>query len=130
MEQAMLIHPGEILKEEFLDPHGMNPNQLATRLGVPANAITAIVNGKRGITGPMSKLLGHAFGMSEEFFANLQTRYNLDIATIEAGRSKKAADRLRRADVLASEVRVACPIRSWSWSRVRSVGYTSCRQKP
>jgi len=107
MEQAMLIHPGEILKEEFLDPHGMNPNQLATRLGVPANAITAIVNGTRGITGPMSKLLGHAFGMSEEFFANLQTRYNLDVATIEAGTSKKAADRLRRADELARELRVA-----------------------
>ncbi|MGX9967091.1 HigA family addiction module antitoxin [Roseomonas sp. F4] len=107
MKQDMLIHPGEILKEEFLGPHGLNPHQLATRLGVPPNAITAIVNGQRGISGPMSKLLGHAFGMSEDFFANLQTRYELDLATIDAGRDEKSAERLRRADELARELCVA-----------------------
>lgn len=107
MNQDMLIHPGEILKEEFLEPHGMNANQLATRLGVPPNAITAIINGTRGVSGPMSKLLGHAFGMSDEFFANLQVRYDLDLATIEATKDEKAADRLRRADALAQELCVA-----------------------
>jgi antitoxin HigA-1 len=107
MDPDMLIHPGEILKEEFLQPHGINPNQLATRLGVPPNAITAIVNGQRGITGPMSKLLGRAFGMSEDFFANLQTRYELDLATIDAASNEKAAERLRRADELARELSVA-----------------------
>ncbi|HET6306178.1 MAG TPA: HigA family addiction module antitoxin [Rhodopila sp.] len=107
MDPDMLIHPGEILKEEFLQPHGINPNQLATRLGVPPNAITAIVNGQRGITGPMSKLLGRAFGMSEDFFANLQTRYELDLATIDAASNEKAAERPRRADELARELSVA-----------------------
>ena len=107
MDQDTLIHPGEILKEEFLVPHGLNANQLATRLGVPPNAVTAIINGQRGITGPMSKLLGHAFGVSEEFFAHLQTRYELDLATIDAATNEKAAERLRRADELARELQVA-----------------------
>ncbi len=107
MNLEMLIHPGEVLKEEFLIPHGLNANQLATRLGVPPNAITGIINGKRGITGPMSKLLGHAFGMSDGFFANLQTRYEVDLATIDAGQDGKAAERLRRADELARELRVS-----------------------
>lgn len=104
MNQDMLIHPGEILKEEFLVPHGLNANKLATRIGIPPNAVTAIVNGTRGISGPMSKLLGHAFGMSEEFFANLQTRYELDLATIEAEQNPEAARRLAQADALAKEL--------------------------
>jgi addiction module HigA family antidote len=106
MNQDMLIHPGEILKEEFLDPRGLNANQLATRLGIPPNAITAIVNCTRAISGPMSKLLGHAFGVPDAYFASLQLRYELDIATIEAGRDEKAAQRLRKADALARELRV------------------------
>ena len=107
MDQDLLIHPGEILKEEFLEPHELNPHQLATKLGVPPNAITAIVNGTRGISGPMSKVLGHAFGVSEDFFASLQMRYELDLATIDAGTDEKAAERLRRADELARELCVA-----------------------
>ena len=99
----MLIHPGEILKEEFIEPHGLNANQLAIRLGVPANAITAIINGTRGVSGPMSKLLGHAFGLSDAFFAS----YELDRAAIEARHDGRAADRLRRADALARELNVA-----------------------
>jgi antitoxin HigA-1 len=106
MDQDMLIHPGEILKEEFLEPYGLNANQLAIRLDVPPNAITGIINGTRGVSGRMSKLLGHAFGMSEEFFANLQTRYELDLAAIEASKDEKAAARLRRADALAKELGV------------------------
>jgi addiction module HigA family antidote len=106
MDQDMLIHPGEILKEEFLEPHGLNANQFAKRLGVPPNAITAIINGQRGISGPMSKLLGHAFGMSDDFFANLQTRYDLDLAGIDAESNQKSAERLRRADALARELLV------------------------
>jgi addiction module HigA family antidote len=106
MNQDMLIHPGEILEEEFLDAHGLNANQLATRLGVPPNAITSIIKGQRGISGPMSKLLGYAFGMSEDFLANLQTRRDLDLASIDTESNEKAAERLRRADELARELRV------------------------
>jgi antitoxin HigA-1 len=107
MRAEMLIHPGEILKEEFLEPHGLNPHQLAKRLDVPPNAITAIVNGTRGISGPMSKLLGRAFAVSEDFFANLQTRYDLDLASVEAAKNGKLAERLRRADALARELNAA-----------------------
>ena len=104
MDEALLIHPGEILKEEFLEPYGLSANKLATRLDIPPNAVTAIINGTRGITGPMSRLLGHAFGMSEEFFANLQTRYDLDLAKIDASKDDRTAERLRRADELHREL--------------------------
>ena len=107
MNEDMLIHPGEVLKEEFLTPYGLNANSLAARLNVPPNGITAIVNGTRGVTGRMSILLGHAFGMSDAFFANIQTRYDLDLAAIEAAEETTAADRLRRADELAHELCVA-----------------------
>ena len=105
MDERLLIHPGEILKEEFLVPHGLNANKLATRLGVPPNAITAIVNGTRGVSGAMSILLGHAFGVSEAFFANLQIRYELDVAALEAATDPTATLRLQRADELAKELR-------------------------
>ena len=85
----------------------MNAYQLATRLSVPPNAITAIINGQRGVSGAMSKLLGHAFDVSEAFFANLQTRYELDRATMDAEAGGKAAERLRRADDLARELAAA-----------------------
>lgn len=107
MDESLLIHPGEVLREEFLEPYGLTANKFALRLDVPPNAITAIINGTRGITGPMSRLLGHAFGMSDEFFANLQTRYDLDLAKIDATKDDRMADRLRRADELHSELRVA-----------------------
>jgi len=104
MDECLLIHPGEILKEEFLVPHGLNANRLAIRLGVPPNAITAIINGTRGVSGSMSILLGHAFGVSDEFFANIQTRYELDVAALEAATDATAAERLQRADELAREL--------------------------
>ena len=107
MKEPLLIHPGEVLREEFLKPHGLTANKLATRLGIPPNAVSAIVNGTRGISGPMSKLLGRSFGVSEDFFAKLQTRYELDCATLEAERDETAARRLERADALRAELAAA-----------------------
>ena len=94
------IHPGRILNERFLIPHQLSANKLALRLGIPPNSITAIINGTRGVSGPMSKLLGRAFNVPETFFANLHTRYQLDMATIEAERGRHrgpAAEPRRRA---------------------------------
>ena len=105
MQPDMLIHPGEILAQEFLKPYRVTVDQLATGLDVPIDTLSAIVEGTRAVDGPMSKLLGHAFNMSEEFFANLQVRYELDRATMEAQQDNRAADRLRRADKFASELR-------------------------
>ena len=102
MDAKMLIHPGEILKEEFLDPYGLNANRLALALDVPPNRVTAIINGDRGISAESAILLAHAFGTSPEFWLNLQSRYDLDVAN-----STIAPERIDRADMLARELHAA-----------------------
>jgi antitoxin HigA-1 len=99
MDAKMLIHPGEILKEEFLVPYGLSANRLALAIGVPPNRITAIINGDRGITGETAMLLGHAFKTTPEFWVNLQARYELDVAKTQVGQES-----IRRADKFASEL--------------------------
>ena len=81
MDPRLLIHPGEILKEEFLVPFGLSANRVAKAIGVPTNQITEIVNGTRGITGETAVLFAHAFGTTPEFWLNLQSRYELDLAS-------------------------------------------------
>jgi addiction module HigA family antidote len=71
------VPPGEILKEEFLKPLGLNANALAKALGVPANRITAILKGDRGITGDTALRFGAFFKTSAEFWMNLQMTYDL-----------------------------------------------------
>lgn len=99
MDQNMLIHPGEVLKEEFLEPHGLTANRLALAIGVPPNRISAIINGTRGITGETAVLLAHAFGTSPEFWLNLQARYDLDVASTQI-----SPERISGADALAKEL--------------------------
>ncbi len=77
------IHPGEILLEEFLKPLDMSMNQLAIELRVPASRINAIVEGERSISADTALRLGHYFGMSAEFWINLQATYDLRIARRE-----------------------------------------------
>src|ERR1700728_2063677 len=69
-------HPGEILKEEFLNEIGMSQNQLAHAIGVPTNRIHAIVNGTRDITGDTDLRLCKFFGLSEGYFLRLQNAYD------------------------------------------------------
>ncbi len=102
MDESMLIHPGEVLKEEFLEPYALSANRLAKALSIPTNRITEIVNGDRGITGETAILLGHAFGMSPEFWLNLQSRYDLDLANC-----KVSPDAIRHADEFARELYAA-----------------------
>lgn len=68
------VHPGEILREE-LDALGMSARKFASHIGVPANAITAILNGKRGISAAMALRLGKAFDTGERYWINLQSYY-------------------------------------------------------
>ena len=77
------IHPGEILLEEFLKPLDMSMNQLAIELRVPASRINAIVEGERSISADTALRLGHYFGMSPEFWINLQATYDLRVARRE-----------------------------------------------
>ena len=77
------IHPGEILLEEFLKPLDMSMNQLAIELRVPASRINAIVEGERSISADTALRLGHYFGISPEFWINLQATYDLRLARLE-----------------------------------------------
>ena len=73
------IHPGEILLEEFLKPMGISQYRLAHAIDVPPRRINEIVHGKRGISPDTALRLSRAFGTSDRFWMNLQTRYDLDI---------------------------------------------------
>ncbi len=80
------IHPGEHLAEQ-LEELGMSAAGLARQLRVPTNRITAILNGRRAVTGDTALRLGHFFGTSAEFWMNLQKLYELRIAEQEKGKS-------------------------------------------
>jgi antitoxin HigA-1 len=73
------IHPGEILLEEFLRPLGISQYRLAQAIGVPPRRINEIVHGKRSISPDTALRLSRAFGTSDRFWMNLQTRYDLDV---------------------------------------------------
>ena len=71
------IHPGEILMEDFIEGFGITQNKLAVSIGVPPRRINEIVHGKRGITADTALRLARYFGISEEFWMNLQSNYEL-----------------------------------------------------
>lgn len=79
-------HPGEVLAQR-LEAVGVSPTELARQLGVPANRITQIINGKRGITGDSALRLGHWFRDTPLFWMNLQARCDLELAEAESGRA-------------------------------------------
>jgi antitoxin HigA-1 len=72
------IHPGEILCEEFLKPLNITQYRLAKDISVPARRINEIVHGKRSITADTALRLSRYFGLSERFWLNLQSRYDLE----------------------------------------------------
>lgn len=88
------IHPSEILLEEFLQPLEISQYRLAKDIGVPVRRINEIVLGKRRITADTALRLARFFGLSERFWMNLQSRYDLEMEK----------DRLR--DRLELEVKV------------------------
>lgn len=73
------IHPGEILLEEFLIPMEISQYRLAKDINVPARRINEIVLGKRAITPDTALRLSLFFGLSERFWINLQTRYDIEV---------------------------------------------------
>ena len=88
------IHPGEILLLEFLQPLGISQYRVAKNISVPPRRINEIVHGKRAISADTALRLSCYFGMSERFWLNLQTHYDLEVA------------KLRLEDRLATEVTV------------------------
>ena len=77
-----LIHPGEILREEFMKPLNISQNALAIAIRVPVTRIGEIVNEKRGITADTALRLGVFFNTTSEFWMNLQSNYDLQTALI------------------------------------------------
>jgi antitoxin HigA-1 len=91
------IHPGEILREEYLIPLGMTAHALALELKVPAPRINDIVRERRSITPDTALRLSRYFNTSPEFWLNLQTVYNLKIARKELGSKINKEVQIRRA---------------------------------
>ncbi len=79
------IHPGEILKEDYLGPLSMSVNALATELKVPASRLNEIVRERRGITADTAMRLARYFNTTDRFWLNLQMEYDLRQAQIQSG---------------------------------------------
>jgi len=77
------VHPGEILREEFMGPLGLSMNKLAMALSAPVARIADIVNERRGITADTALRFARYFNNSLTFWMNLQTRYDLEVAQDE-----------------------------------------------
>jgi antitoxin HigA-1 len=73
------IHPGEILLEEFLKPMGISQYRLAKDISVPPRRINEIIHGLRAITPDTALRLSRYFGLSERFWINLQSRYDIEV---------------------------------------------------
>jgi addiction module HigA family antidote len=80
------VTPGEILREDFMEPMDISINQLSRDLAVPPNRISEIVNGKRGITADTALRLERYFGVEAQFWLNLQSEYDLRMMKRKIGR--------------------------------------------
>ena len=78
------VHPGEVLREEFLEPLGMSVNALAKELHVPTPRINDVVREKRGISADTALRLARYFGGDAQSWLNLQAMYELRVAEIES----------------------------------------------
>ena len=90
------IHPGEILREDFLKPLGISQYRLAVDIGIPHSRVTDIVKGRRPITMDTALRLGRYFGVNPQNWLNLQLNYDLE----EAERSGRAAEVARKVKPL------------------------------
>ena len=110
------IHPGELLREDFLIPLKMSANALATALKVPAPRINDIVRERRGVSADTALRLARYFGGDAQSWLNLQAAFDLRVAEIAAG--KKIA---REVPVMAKAVNAVLPYPSFTsrgWRRI------------
>jgi antitoxin HigA-1 len=91
------LHPGEMLREEFMKPAGISINGLALELHVPATRISEIVNEHRGITADTALRLARYFGMSADFWMNLQKDYELMVTRRKSAKTIERQVRRRKA---------------------------------
>ena len=100
------IHPGEILREDFMLPLGISMNQLALDLNVPVTRIAVIVHERRGITPDTALRLGRYFNTSARFWLNAQAAYDLEVAQDELRRTVERDVRPRAGSAPSSKVLV------------------------
>ncbi|TAL49861.1 addiction module antidote protein, HigA family [Patescibacteria group bacterium] len=86
MRKMTMIHPGEILLEEFLEPLEISQYRLAKDINVPARRVNEIVLGKRSVTADTALRLGLYFNISPEFWMNLQSYYDLEVQSDTLGK--------------------------------------------
>ena len=79
------VHPGELLREEFLEPLGLSAYRVAKDIGVPEQRIGDIVREKRGISADTALRLSRYFGMSETYWTNAHAHYEREIVKDKAG---------------------------------------------
>ena len=79
------VHPGEVLLEEFMAPLGLTKYRVAKATGMPADRVGRIVAGTRAITADTALRLARYLGTTPQFWMNLQTRYDLDVASDQIG---------------------------------------------
>lgn len=89
MEKLVPIHPGEVLKLDFLEPMNLSRKALASVIKVPLRRINEIVLGKRGVSADTALRLSLFFGTSAELWMNLQSQYDLDRAMLSEGGALK-----------------------------------------
>lgn len=97
------IHPGEILKLEFLEPLGITPYKLAKDLGLAQSHVAELVKGERNITALTAALLGAYFGTSAQLWTGLQTQYDLfEVERNHADKLKKIVPFARKEKTLVA----------------------------
>lgn len=99
MASKRIIHPGEILREEFAAPLGLTFYKLSKLTGIPQSRLSDIGAGLRGITADTAHRLARAFGNSPDFWMNLQTHYDLEAAQAKFA---KAYKKIKKVDQVAA----------------------------
>jgi len=95
------MHPGEMLREEFLKPLGLSPYRVAKACGVPRTRIERIAREELGITADTALRLGKFFGTTAGFWINLQKRYDLEVAERAIAKELEAIETYRQGQEAA-----------------------------
>lgn len=103
MKRSLNVHPGEILREEYLEPLELSAYRLAKAIGVPQTRISEIIHEKRGVSADTALRFGKYFDTTPEFWLNLQNLYALRKAALEAGEAIAGIPRFRKPVVARVE---------------------------
>jgi len=91
------VHPGDILRNDFLEPLGITSYRLAKELDVSRPTVSQLVGRRRGVTAEMALRLARYFGTSAQVWQNLQAQYDLEVATTKIGKAVQQKIRPRQS---------------------------------